>query len=175
MQPPATIPHMWISGGNIWPPATSKFYLLINHLHQQLNAGSPSTLASIASPTIPLSMDGDAVKASCILNGAPVVNRPTSNGNMKQTLEKTDIQQPISLPLSGHSPNNGYAIPNGAFMLALDSLMAFWRNRRKTRGWRLLMVKIRLQRFRGRLVDRFKHIWYPMAHISISNWAQGSI
>jgi len=43
----------------------------------------------------------------------------------------------------------------------LDSLMAFRRNRRKTRGWRLLQVKIRLQRFRQRLVGRFKHYLVP--------------
>jgi len=141
MQPPATIPHMRISGGNIRPPATSNLAPILpphQSTHQQSNADSSPTPASGASPTLPLSTDGDAVKASYIPNGAPVVNGPTSNGSTQQIPEvgappttgvqtatgspprqKVDIQQPISLPLNGyHSPINGYAIPNGAYMQA---------------------------------------------------------
>jgi len=141
MPPPATIPHMRISGGNVRPPATSNLSPVLpphQSSHQQGNADSLPTPASSASSTLPLSMDGDAVNASYIPNGAPVVNGPTSNGSTQQTSEvsappttgvqmatgspprqKADIQQPISLPLNGyHSPINGYVIPNGAYMQA---------------------------------------------------------
>ena len=136
MQPPTTIPHMRISGGNIRPPATSNLIPVLPHQssHQQSNADSSPTLASSTSPTIHLSTDGDSAKASCIPNGAPVINGSTSNRGPEDSAppttdvqtatgspprQKADIQQPISLPLNGyHSPINGYAIPNGAYMQA---------------------------------------------------------
>ena len=98
MQPPATIPHMRISGGNIRPPATSNLAPVLSRhqpSHQQSNADSSPTPASSASPTLPLSTDGNAVKASYIPNGAPVLNGPTSYGSTQQTPEASALPRQL--------------------------------------------------------------------------------
>ncbi|KAL4080474.1 enhancer of polycomb-like-domain-containing protein [Scleroderma citrinum] len=141
MQPPSTIPHMRISsGGSVRPPSSNLIPVLPLHQSpQQSNAVSSPASGSSASPTIPASVDGDAMKVSCVPNGVPLANGLTSNGNIQQPPEtsappateaqtltpqavspprqKADLQQPISIPLNGyHVPINGYTISNGPYM-----------------------------------------------------------
>jgi len=180
-------PSCNIKFGSCTPPHQSS--------HQRSNADSSPTPTSSASPTFPLSTDGNAVKASYILNGAPVVNGPTSNGSAQQTPEvsapPTTVyrqqlgllhnRKPIFSSLSSFPCTSITAQSTGMrsqmvfICRPLNSLMTFRHNRRKTRGWGLLQVKIQLQRFGERLVGRFKHTWYLTGRISICSWAQGSM